>query len=156
MVQAAQKLKPAERLTLRAFEQSLPMELLRAREAAMSRFRPILRKHDLTEQQWRVIRVLADHPRTGASELAELSLLLSPSLTRILRLLEEKNLVKRGDDAKDLRRSVFQLTQKGQRLFERVAPDAHQRYQDIETQFGKERLRLLYNLLAEFSSSLTD
>jgi len=34
------------------------MELLKAREAAMERFRPMLREHGLTEQQWRVIRAL--------------------------------------------------------------------------------------------------
>ena len=45
---------------LRDFEQSLPMELLKAREAAMARFRPMLRSHGLTEQQWRVLRAL-DH-----------------------------------------------------------------------------------------------
>ena len=44
---------------MRDIELSLPLQLLKAREAAMARFRPMLRSHGLTEQQWRVIRVLA-------------------------------------------------------------------------------------------------
>ena len=62
---------------LRQFEHSLPMELLKAREAAMAKFRPMLRDHGLTEQQWRVIRALADFDRIDASELARRSFLLA-------------------------------------------------------------------------------
>ena len=47
-------------IPMRSFGQSLPMELLKAREAAMARFRPMLRGHGLTEQQWRCLRVLWD------------------------------------------------------------------------------------------------
>jgi len=86
---------------LRDFEHSLPMALLKAREAAMARFRPMLRDHGLTEQQWRVIRALADYDRIDASELARRSLLLAPSLTRILQHLEGEKLVKRLSDAND-------------------------------------------------------
>ena len=132
------------------------MELLKAREAAMSRFRPMLREHGLTEQQWRVIRALADHPDISASELARLSFLLSPSLTRILQHLEGEGILKRAGDAADQRRSVFRLTAKGRRLFANVAPDSAQAYADIEREFGSKRLDELYRLLAEFNSALGD
>ena len=58
-------------IPIRGFNQSLPMMLLKAREAAMSRFRPMLRKHNLTEQRWRVIRVIYEHNHIDAGELAE-------------------------------------------------------------------------------------
>ncbi len=132
------------------------MELLRAREAAMSRFRPMLRRHGLTEQQWRVIRALADHPDISASELAQRSFLLSPSLTRILQFLEGEEILKRTGDATDQRRSVFRLTAKGRRLFANVAPDSARLYADIEREFGDKRLDELYRLLAEFNSALAD
>ena len=45
---------------MRPFDRSLPMALLRAREAVMSRFRPLLHAHGVTEQQWRVIRALVE------------------------------------------------------------------------------------------------
>jgi DNA-binding MarR family transcriptional regulator len=47
------------RVPMREFSRSLPMSLLRAREAVMRQFRPSLREHGLTEQQWRILRALA-------------------------------------------------------------------------------------------------
>lgn len=139
---------------LRGFEHSLPMELLKAREAAMARFRPMLRDHGLTEQQWRVIRALADYDNIDASELARRSFLLAPSLTRILQHLESEKLVKRLSDASDQRRSVLTLTAKGKKVFSEVAPDSAALYEDIESRFGSDRLALLYELLEEFHQSI--
>jgi homoprotocatechuate degradation regulator HpaR len=152
MAEAAKK----ESARLRDFERSLPMELLKAREAAMARFRPMLRDHGLTEQQWRVIRALADYQEIDAGELARRSFLLAPSLTRILQHLEGEKLVKRTSDANDQRRSVLTLTGKGRKLFSEVAPDSAALYEDIESEFGAERMALLYELLAEFHRSIHD
>jgi homoprotocatechuate degradation regulator HpaR len=150
MADAAQK-KAAR---LRDFEHSLPMGLLKAREAAMSRFRPMLRSHGVTEQQWRVIRALADYEPMDASELAARSFLLAPSLTRILQFLEGESLVKRTADKNDQRRSVLSLTAKGRRLFSKVAPDSAALYDEIESEFGADRMALLYELLEEFHRSV--
>ena len=142
--------------TLRDFRHSLPMELLRAREAAMARFRPMLREHGLTEQQWRVVRVLAEDDNIDASEVAARSFLLAPSLTRILQFLERENLVRRKADRSDQRRSVLCLTRKGRQLFDSVGPDSERRYAEIEAEFGHERLEQLYALLADFYTTLND
>jgi len=139
---------------MRDFRHSLPMELLRAREAAMARFRPVLREHGLTEQQWRVIRALADSEQIDASELARRCFLLAPSLTRILQFLRKENLVKRTSDSSDQRRSVLSLTAKGRRMFARVGPDSEIRYAEIEAEFGHERLQALYELLTDFYNTL--
>jgi len=40
----------ARQVPMRDFSRSLPMSLLRAREAVMRQFRPKLREHGLTEQ----------------------------------------------------------------------------------------------------------
>ena len=141
---------------LRDFQQSLPMELLKAREAAMSRFRPMLRQHGLTEQQWRVIRALAAYRKIDASQLARKSFLLAPSLTRILQFLERKKLVKRSSDANDQRRYVFVLTGRGRRLYDEVGPDSELLYSDIEQAFGENKLEALYGLLAEFYTALAE
>jgi len=132
------------------------MELLRAREAAMSRFRPMLRQHGLTEQQWRVIRALAAYQEIDASELANKSFLLAPSLTRILRFLEREELVKRSSDASDQRRYVFVLTGKGRRIYDEVGPDSELLYAEIENEFGADKLEALYALLAEFYAALAE
>src|ERR1700730_5819482 len=81
--------------------QSLPIALLRAREAVMSYFRPHHRKGGITEQQWRVIRVLHLDGETDATTLARRSYLLAPSLSRILKDLVAAGYVRRraGKDA---------------------------------------------------------
>jgi homoprotocatechuate degradation regulator HpaR len=151
MTAAAEDFSP-----MRDFQHSLPMELLKAREAAMSRFRPMLRRHGLTEQQWRVIRALADYSNIDASEIAKRSFLLAPSLTRILQFLEKEKLVKRSSDANDQRRHVFVLTGKGQRTYDEVGPDSESLYSGIEQAFGADKLEALYGLLAEFYTALAE
>ena len=141
---------------MRDFKHSLPMEMLKAREAAMARFRPMLRSHGLTEQQWRVVRALADYPMIDASELARRSFLLAPSLTRILQFLEKEKLVKRQSDSSDQRRSVLVLTAKGRKIYDDVGPDSEALYADIEQAFGTDKLESLYTLLAEFYNTLGD
>jgi len=139
---------------MRDFKHSLPMELLKAREAAMARFRPMLREHGLTEQQWRVIRALYEYGKIDASELARRSFLLAPSLTRILKFLERKEIVKRSTDANDQRRTVLVLTQKGKRIYSEVGPDSEALYLDIEKDFGVGKLEALYKLLTDFYTTL--
>ncbi|MEX2479689.1 MAG: homoprotocatechuate degradation operon regulator HpaR [Gammaproteobacteria bacterium] len=140
---------------LRDFEHSLPMQLLKAREAAMARFRPMLRAHGLTEQQWRVLRVLAAWPGSDAGEIARRSLLLGPSLTRILQHFEARGVLARKSDHADQRRAVFALTAKGRKLFAAVAPDSERLYREIAQAFGDEELTTLYELLARFCSAVT-
>lgn len=60
---------------------SLTIALLQAREAAMSYFRPIVKRHNLTEQQWRIVRILAESPSMDFHDLAYRACILRPSLT---------------------------------------------------------------------------
>ena len=141
---------------LRDFRRSLPMELLKAREAAMARFRPLLKEWGFTEQQWRVIRALADSEPMDAGQLASRSLLLAPSLTRILRYLESEGIVRRSVDVGDQRRQILSLTASGRQRFEEAAPDSEAAYAQIESNFGRERLELLYRLLSEFYTRMEE
>ena len=138
------------------FEHSLPMMLLRAREAVMGRFRPMLREFDLTEQQWRIIRVLAEVEECDAGHLADVSYMLAPSLTRILQKLESRRLVKRRSDEADQRRALISLTKKGRKLFEDVRPHSRDSYAGIAMALGADRLSELYAILGEVERQLDD
>jgi homoprotocatechuate degradation regulator HpaR len=130
------------------------MELLKAREAAMARFRPVLREWGLTEQQWRVIRALSEYQPLDASELATRSFLLAPSLTRILKNLESQGLITRSADSSDQRKQVVSLSSRGQERFDQAAPESEALYAEIEAEFGVDRLELLYELLSEFYTTI--
>jgi homoprotocatechuate degradation regulator HpaR len=141
-------------LPMRAFSKSLPMELLRAREAVMRRFRPELRVHGVTEQQWRILRALAHSGPLEVSELAEATCLLPPSLSRILPDMEKRQLVGRRQQDADMRRSVISLERKGLRLIAMHAPTAERIYEDIAQQFGPAKLTQLFALLHELEQTL--
>jgi homoprotocatechuate degradation regulator HpaR len=141
-------------LPMRAFTKSLPMELLRAREAVMRRFRPELRNHGVTEQQWRILRALAHAGPLEVSELANATCLLAPSLSRILPDLEARQLISRRQVDADLRRSVISLERKGLRLIAMHAPTAERIYDQIATRFGPDRMNQLFALLKELEQAL--
>jgi homoprotocatechuate degradation regulator HpaR len=134
---------------MRNFDQSLPMMLLRAREAAMSFFRPLLNAHGVTEQQWRVIRILQEHADLEFHQLADISGILPPSLTGILTRLERMGLVRRRKTAADQRRLHLTLTGEGTAMFGRVSVEAERIYRDIEARFDAKRLGSLFALLRE-------
>jgi len=127
------------------------MALLRAREAVMSRFRPILREHGLTEQQWRVIRALHGQDGLEVTVLAEKTLLLMPSLTRILKGMEEQGWVKRFAVEGDNRRRQMRLSKSGREVFAKIAPLSELEYRKIETRIGVNVLNELYKELEKLS-----
>jgi homoprotocatechuate degradation regulator HpaR len=144
----------AEEPKLRPLKRSLPMTLLRAREAVMERFRAMLRHHGLTEQQWRVIRVLAESEPLEVSKLATHSFLLPPSLSRILKFLSGKRLIRRRSVDDDQRRFKVSLTAGGRRLFRQVAPSSEAIYRNLEETFGEQRLEQLYTLLSDLERTI--
>jgi len=67
-------------------ERTLSIALLRSREAVMDRFRPMLKTHGVTEQQWRVMRVLSEAGPCDASQLAQMACVLSPASLKLWKL----------------------------------------------------------------------
>ena len=139
---------------LRNINRSLPMQLLLARETTMSLFRPLFRSFGLTDQQWRVIRVLAGCDNIEAFELSQQSMILPPSLTRILKNLEEDRLVKRATVREDQRKVLITLTPKGSRKYEQVVPESEKIYRSIEKKLGKRELDDLLKQLLTLNKSL--
>jgi homoprotocatechuate degradation regulator HpaR len=135
---------------MRKFDDSLPMALLRAREVTMGFFRPLLLAHGLTEQQWRVIRVLEEYGALEFNELSRIAWIQPPSLTGMLSRLERKSLVRRSRSQADQRRLHVALTPAGRRRFAIVSRDAEQQYGVIERQLGRTRLRSLMAVLHDF------
>jgi homoprotocatechuate degradation regulator HpaR len=149
-------LKARKALPMRSFNESLPMALLRAREAVMRHFRPELRNHGVTEQQWRVLRALAGKRSLEITELAAETCLLAPSVSRILPDLETRGYIRRRPVESDLRRAVVSLEPKGLQLIAAHAPNSEQIYNDIEERFGAQRVQQLFTLLRELENTLDD
>ncbi len=132
---------------LRSFSRSLPMRLLIAREAVMARFRPLMRSHGVTEQQWRILRAIAERGELDMQGLAQETFLLLPSLSRTVPLLERQGYLERRAAKQDQRRTIVRLTARGRRLLAAVGPHSEQQYAEIARFIGPDALEQLYDLL---------
>lgn len=122
---------------------TLPIALLRAREAVMDQFRPMLQAHGVTEQQWRVLRVIREAGETDATDLARNACILAPSLSRIIKTLEANGMIALFKDKKDGRRALIRLTAAGEEFIAALAPESAAIYREIEKRLGAKRIDVL-------------
>lgn len=126
---------------------NLPRLLLQAREAVMAHARPGLRAHGLSDQQWRVLRVLGEHGVVETGRVAREAFILGPSLTGVLARMERDGLIQRSRDTADQRRSVVQATPKGLKLVDALSHSIEAHYAWMEEALGKKKLSQIYELL---------
>ena len=139
---------------LNDFSHTLPIRLLRARHAAVSQFQPIFRKYNITEQQWRVLRMVTSTSTMTAGELSQAIFISMPSLSRIMQSLEARNLIRRRANEDDLRKTMVSSTSAAQAMVAEAAIWSDTRYSDIAQWFGKERLEQLQRLLDDLVQTL--
>ena len=137
-----------------ATQQQLTLNILlvQARDAVVSYYRPVLNQAGITEQQWRIIRLLSQHGTLDCQELSQQTSILRPSLTGILTRLEKLELVMRLKPASDQRRVFLKLTENGLQLFERISLLMDEQTQQLENDFSSKKLQQLENLLKELSN----
>lgn len=136
----------------RRVRRSLPIALLRARETVMGPIRDMLANSDVTEQKWRVLRVLQEYGPMELSQIASEACLMQSSLTRMLRPLEQDGWVARSTPPDDRRKTVLEITPAGAALVQAHAPESAAIFARIEAEFGRERLELLLDLLEGLQS----
>lgn len=130
---------------------SINIGLIQAREALMTQFRPILNQANITDQQWRIIRLLAENGTLDFQDLANKACILRPSLTGILTRLEKAGMAVRLKPSNDQRRVFLKLTQEGEKLYQNIGEKVDERYDAIENVFSKEKLEKLKELLTELA-----
>ncbi|WP_321505478.1 homoprotocatechuate degradation operon regulator HpaR [Breoghania sp.] len=128
---------------------SLPIALLRARETVMGPFREMLAKSGISEQKWRVLRVVDEMGPTEQTAIAEAACLLLPSLTRIVASMEADGYLERRSDPADRRKSIIALTDAGRGLIDRHAEESHAIQVRLENSIGPEKVETLLKLLDE-------
>ncbi|WP_107928510.1 homoprotocatechuate degradation operon regulator HpaR [Neisseria animaloris] len=130
---------------------SMNICLIQAREALMTQFRPILNNAGITDQQWRIIRLLAENGTLDFQDLANQACILRPSLTGILTRLEKAEYVVRLKPSNDQRRVYLKLTTEGEKLYRSIGEKVDECYDKIETVLSKEKMLQLQTLLGELS-----
>ncbi len=114
------------------FSRSLPMMLYRALDAVMPRFRKIFNDFGLTEQQWRVLRVLWEREAETLRRLAAETLIPAPSLVGIIDRLERDQLVTRQRSEADRRKVNIVLTSQGAALESEIMPRVAATYLELK------------------------
>ncbi len=119
-------------MAMQDFSHSLPMLLYRALDAVMPRFRRIFTAAGLTEQQWRVLRVLWEHQEIAQNALAGLTLIPPPSLIGVLDRLAASGLIARRRSETDRRVMYVAATRAGRRLEEKLMPEVAKVYTELK------------------------
>lgn len=114
------------------FTRSLPMALYRALDTVMPSFRKIFNDFGLTEQQWRVLRVLWEGDDITIRQLAEVTLIPAPSLVGIVDRLERDGLVARQRLTTDRRKVNVVVTQAGAELEDKIMPRVASAYVELK------------------------
>lgn len=142
--------------TVPSTSRSLPIALLRARERVMGPIRNMLADVGITEQQWRVLRVLDETGPLEPTRIAEEACLLLPSLTRILQKLEEKDLIARSRDETDRRKQVVRITEAGRAVIRANLDNSIRVLDQVRSQMGHDRYEALLDLLNELHQTEWD
>lgn len=128
---------------------NLPLLLLQARESVIAHFRPILNAHGLTEQQWRIVRLLLDAGPLEPRQIGQQCRISSPSLAGVLARMDEVGLVRRERMAEDQRRVKVSLTPRSRALAAAMAPKIEAVYEALEAHIGRDFIDRFYETLGE-------
>ena len=128
---------------------NLPLLLLQARESVIARFRPILAAHGLTEQQWRIVRLLLEAGPLEPRQIGQQCRISSPSLAGVLARMDEMGLVRRARMPEDQRRVRVSLTPRSRALAAAMAPQIEAAYEALEAHIGRDFIDAFYAALGE-------
>lgn len=102
----------------------LPYLINRAGAALASRFGTVLRRADVTLQDWRVLAALRERDGQRLTELAARTSIEVSTLSRLVGGLEATGLVLRERDSGDARAIAIRLTEAGAALTASLTPAA--------------------------------
>ena len=132
---------------------SLPITLIRARESVMTPIREMLSETGLTEQQWRVLRVLEEFGPQDATQLAGRAGLMAPSLTRMVQTMQKAGTLTTVQDADDRRRQIVSITPAGAAIIDTHRDKAMSIAAGYRARLGDDRFEQLLDLLEQLIES---
>lgn len=129
------------------FDRSLPMMLHRTLDSVIPKYRTAFNEYGISEQQWRILRVLCEENNSTSSVLAKKTLLPAPSMVGIIDRMMTKGLVQRKRDQKDRRVIYISLTDQGETLMQNLIPEIDNIYKQIISSCDQESWSIMINTL---------
>lgn len=90
-----------------------------------------LGEFNLSKQEWRVLAILANESSLNAKEIGNKTNLEKMPTSRAIKKLAQSKLLEKVSNTKDKRSTLLTLTEKGQTLFNQLAPLVKAREQEI-------------------------
>jgi len=137
-------------------ESALPMILNRTLDCVMPPYRALFKRFDITEQQWRVLRVLWSSERESSAELAAKTLIPAPSLVGVIDRLEKKGLVSRFRSVEDRRMVYVTATDAGRRLEKQVSPEVDALHKVVKDVLSPAEWEAMVKTLDKINTAMRD
>ena len=107
---------------------------------------------DLSVWQWRIIAVLGEREGLTSTEVAQRTLMDTPTVSRAAASLIERGILERHIDRDDRRRAPMRLTDEGQAIYAAVIPLAKSSEQELLDALSEEEISVLHKLLSRLSA----
>ena len=133
-------------------EKTVHMVLNHTLDAALPPFRAVFSSYGLTEQQWRVLRVLWDHDEIQFAQLSDITLIPRPSLVGVLTRLEGKGLVSRHRSDTDRRNVAVSSTAKGHAIAQQAMPEINALHDRLGQALTQTEWDVLFQSLSKISN----
>jgi DNA-binding MarR family transcriptional regulator len=131
------------------------LELLRSTDMLSRPLALVLKPEDLSSTQYNVLRILRGAPDgLPCGEIGSRMITRDPDITRLLDRLEKRALISRSRESKDRRMVMARITTEGLKLLSRLDEPVREVHRRQLGHLGRERLRMLTELLRESRSQL--
>jgi DNA-binding MarR family transcriptional regulator len=113
-----------------------------------------LKPYKVTSEQWGVLKRLYEIDHVSQKELSERADKDQATLTKILDLLEKRDLVIRMQNPDDRRAFLICITEKGKKLVEELIPLVEDLFARITGSINQEQLEIYVSVLSHLQQNL--
>lgn len=131
---------PRPRREARQFvDDYLPALLAQASRLISGEFHLVVTAQGFTVSEWRVLASLAGSEPVNIGQLAEITTMKQPTVTRVLDRMQARGLIERLPNEADRRVTLVRITAAGTRLVSKLIPLALQHERRVLEPFGQQR-----------------
>ena len=132
-----------------SLEEAAFLDLLRTADVLTQGAIGVLKAEDLSPTQYNVLRILRGAPKgLSCGEIAKRMTTHDPDVTRLLDRMEKRSLISRARENRDRRMVTTRITPQGRKVVDRLDEPVRKIHSKQLGHLGKERLRVLGELLA--------
>ena len=112
--------------------------------------------YPITPEQFTVLTAILDHDGLYQRQIGALTLKDRPNITRIIKILEEKELITKTPDSNKRKIFKINITEKGKQAYEMVLPTVLEHWQNTVEGVTDEELISCLNVLNKIKTNLEE